>query len=67
MEVFQFVGQELPVMHRLINFVRELRIPGSASFNGRGEIPSAPVALLINFDTRKYPLDVGIPNRSGVN
>ena len=47
MEVFQFVGQELPVMHRLINFVRELRIPGSASFNRRGEIPSAPVALLI--------------------
>ena len=47
MEVFQFVGQELPVMHRLINFVREPRIPGSASFNRREEIPSTPVALLI--------------------
>ena len=53
MEVFQFVGQELPVMHRLINFVRELRIPGSASFNRRGEIPSAPVAL---FTPHRSPL-----------
>ena len=34
-------------MHRLISFVRELRIPGSESFNSLGEIPSAPVALLI--------------------
>ena len=47
MEIFQSVGQELLMMHRLISFVRELRIPGSASFSRCGEIPSAPVALLI--------------------
>ena len=51
------------MIHRLINFVRELRIAGSASFNRRGEIPSCTGGF-INFDTREYPLDVGIPNRS---
>ena len=33
MEIFQSVGQELLMMHRLINFVRELRIPCSACFS----------------------------------
>ena len=47
MEVFQSVRQELLMIHGLINFVRELRIPGSASFSRRGVIPSAPKALLV--------------------
>lgn len=44
--IFQSDGQEL----LMINFVSELRIPGSASFNRprRGEIPPAPVLALFS-------------------
>ena len=66
MEIFQSVGQELLMMHRLINFVREPRIPGSASFSKFQQAwrDSVSTGGFINFDTRKYPSDEGIPDRS---
>lgn len=61
--IFQSDGLEL----LMINFVSELRIPGSASFNRprRGETPPAPVLALFSLMlARNNPSDVGILNRS---
>ena len=59
MEVFQFVGQELPVINK---FCERTENSWFSKFQQAWR-DSVSTGGFINFDTRKYPLDVGIPNR----